>query len=185
MGDRAFRQMGALAGSTIRRLIAGQPSLVADYVDLEQQIQPNGIDLTLESVWVSAGRGTIGRSNAERALPARWQVEPVGGWYSLAAGLYIVRLNEMLRLPDDLLALGQPRSSLLRCGVTVYNAVWDAGYAGRSEVLLNVLNPGGFRVAEDARVLQLVFLRLDRPTVGYAGAYQGENLRQDRKQEDK
>jgi len=75
------------------------------------------------------------------------------------------------------MALGKSRSSLLRGGVTIHNAVWDAGYHGRSQALLMVYNPYGFSVAQNARVLQLVFLTLDAATsVPYNGAFQGENL---------
>mgnify|MGYP000103041915 CR=1 FL=1 len=63
-----------------------------------------------------------------------------------------------------------------RCGVTIHTAVWDAGYSGRSEALLVVYNPAGFRVRRGARVLQLVFLGLDAPTLPYDGRYQGENV---------
>jgi len=74
------------------------------------------------------------------------------------------------------MALGRPRSSLLRCGVTVGTAVWDAGYEGRSQSLLVVYNPRGFRLQKNARVAQLIFMRLSGKTEGYKGAYQGENI---------
>ncbi len=75
------------------------------------------------------------------------------------------------------MALGRPRSSLGRSGVTIHTAVWDAGYSGRSTSLLSVLNSEGFRVQRDARVMQLVFVGLAAPTTeGYAGQYQGENI---------
>jgi dUTP pyrophosphatase len=74
------------------------------------------------------------------------------------------------------MALGRPRSSLLRCGVTVGMAVWDAGYSGRSQSLMVVYNPQGFRLQKNARVAQLIFLPLSQKTEGYQGAYQGENI---------
>ena len=76
------------------------------------------------------------------------------------------------------MALGAPRSSLLRCGVTVHMAVWDAGYSGRSQSLLVVFNPQGFRCERNARVAQLVFMELANETEGYRGIYQGENISQ-------
>jgi dUTP pyrophosphatase len=55
------------------------------------------------------------------------------------------------------------------------SAVWDAGYSGRGEGLLSVLNPRGYRLQRGAAVLQLVFLRLSTATAeGYTGKYQGE-----------
>jgi dUTP pyrophosphatase len=79
-------------------------------------------------------------------------------------------------MPSDIMALGRPRSSLLRCGVDIGTAVWDAGYSGRSQSLLTVHNPAGFRVQRNARVMQLVFFRLNTETPGYNGKYQRENI---------
>ena len=56
--------------------------------------------------------------------------------------------------------------------------MWDAGYSGRGEGLLSVLNPYGYRVQRGARIAQLVFFRLSAAALeGYAGRYQGENAR--------
>ena len=75
------------------------------------------------------------------------------------------------------MALGRPRSTLLRSGLDVGTAVWDAGYRGRSQCLLTVNNPSGFRLGKNASILQLVFFRLaGTADQGYGGAYQGENL---------
>ena len=98
------------------------------------------------------------------------------GFIDLVPGAYIITYNEVVHLPNDIMALARPRSSLLRCGVTVGTAVWDAGYSGRSESLMVVYHPQGFRLQRNARVLQLVFLRLTRDTEGYQGTYLGENI---------
>ena len=98
-------------------------------------------------------------------------------WISLAPGVYHVLYNEVVSLPEGLMALGRARSSLGRSGVTIHTAVWDAGYSGRSTSLLSVLNPAGFRVQRNARVMQLVFFGLATATAeGYAGQYQDENV---------
>ena len=98
------------------------------------------------------------------------------GFVDLPPGPYLITHNEIVHLPTNVMALARPRSSLLRCGVTVETAVWDAGYSGRSQSLLVVQHAGGFRLQKDARVAQLVFFRLTGDTEGYRGVYQGENL---------
>jgi dUTP pyrophosphatase len=99
------------------------------------------------------------------------------GWLELPPGPYQIVFNETVDLPNTLMALGRPRSSLCRAGATLSTAVWDAGYRGRSTALLIVENPAGIRIEHAARLLQLVFFTLDLPTArGYAGAYQDENL---------
>ena len=99
------------------------------------------------------------------------------GWVELQQGEYLVTFNEVVNLPQDLMALGRPRSSLLRSGVSLHTAVWDAGYRGRSQSLLTVHHPAGFRLQRNARMVQLVFFRLAiPPEEGYRGRYMGEGI---------
>jgi dUTP pyrophosphatase len=139
--------------------------------------QPNGVDLSLEAVWRIAGRGSLGRSNADRELPAREALAfKADGWLELGMGAYGIRYAEWVELPADCGGLCFPRSSLLRMGVHVPTAVWDAGYAGRGEGLLEVSNPHGVRLQRGARIVQLVLFRLtEAARAGYAGGYQHEN----------
>ena len=170
------RPSGALPAAEIRALLAAKPPLATGLADVELQLQPNGLDTRLESLWLPAGAGRLGQT--EREIPGRRAVEfDASGWVHLPPGGYVFRLCETVNLPPDLMALGFARSSLLRSGCGILNAVWDAGYHGRSEALLAVMNPAGFRVERGARVLQLVFFRLPAETEGYRGAYQGENVR--------
>lgn len=177
-GSDAGFTAGVLGREALLRSILGDRPLVSDWLDLEQQVQPNGVDLSLREVGRYVGRGIVARDNAGRRLP---EVEtlPFGedGFLDLQPGPYQVVFNEVVDLPNDLMALGRPRSSLCRCGISLHSAVWDAGYRGRSTCLLSVGHPAGFRVQRDARLLQLVFFRLAEAVAeGYGGAYQGENL---------
>jgi len=88
----------------------------------------------------------------------------------------MVTYNEIVHIPGNIMALGRPRSSLLRCGVNIGTAVWDAGYEGRSQSMLVVYNSLGFRLERNARITQLVFFELTGETAAYNGIYQGENI---------
>lgn len=166
-----------LTDRDILALINGVPPLIEDYVDLEQQIQPNGFDLTVREIHQFPEAGTLGFSNEERVIPNTHPLRPgVDGAYHLSPGPYRLIFNELVNLPLDLTAVGYPRSSLMRVGVTVYSAVWDAGYRGRGSCLMVVHNPAGFRLRPNARVMQLLFTRLSGTVgEGYAGRYQGEH----------
>lgn len=162
----------------IIRLLGDNPPLIEGYVALESQLQPNGFDLSLREVARFGTQGQLGASNTDRVLP---ETEPLPfdskGWLELPQGAYLVTFNEIVNLPPDLMALGRPRSSLLRSGVALHTAVWDAGYRGRSQSLLTIHHPNGFRLQRNARLAQLVFFRLATPpTEGYRGRYQGEGL---------
>lgn len=170
---------GVLSREQIRALIEqAEVPLVSGWRDLDEQVQPNGFDLSLAAVSRFTGPGRIGARSADRALPAMEPVPfDVDGWVTLPPGPYLILHNEIVSLPPDIMALGRPRSSLARSGVAIHTAVWDAGYVGRSTSLLIVQNPAGFQVQRDARVTQLVFFGLSTATErGYDGRYQGENI---------
>ncbi len=166
-----------LSKQDILHLIQQKPALLEEYVKLEDQVQPNGFDLTLREVAALQSGGRIAVTNAQRQVS---NLQPLvydkDGFLDLAPGAYMITYNEIVNLPRNLMALGAPRSSLLRCGVTVHMAVWDAGYSGRSQSLMVVFNPAGFRVQCNARVAQLVFMELADETEGYQGTYQKENI---------
>lgn len=169
--------MAVLSGNDIRRLIMGDPPLVEGWLDLDQQVQANGFDLTLRDVALIQSSGQVAVDNRDRIVSG---LSPLSfdnsGWLDLAPGCYMITYNEIVHLPKHLIALGRPRSSLLRCGVNVGTAVWDAGYEGRSQSLLIIHNPHGFRVQRNARITQLVFMTLTGESEGYKGIYQGENI---------
>lgn len=169
---------GALSREQLMALITGEQPLITDYIDLENQVQPNGVDLTLREVARHEGQGAIGIASADRVLPNLVPMEfDADGWLTLEPGIYHILYNEIVDIPKSLMALGRPRSSLARCGVSIVTAVWDAGYNGRSTSMLVVENPAGFRVQKDARVMQLVFFGMSESTAdGYRGRYQGENI---------
>lgn len=165
-----------LSREDINRLVRESPPLLEGYVNLAEQVQPNGIDLTLRDVAMLQSAGRITVDNKERIVS---DLTPLmfdeRGFMFLVPGVYIITYNEVVNLPCDIMAFGFPRSSLLRCGATIHTAVWDAGYSGRSTSLLTVFNPQGFTIQRQARCLQLVFHRLSQKTEGYNGIYQGEN----------
>jgi dUTP pyrophosphatase len=163
---------------SIAALMLGDPPLVEAYQSLEEQLQPNGFDLTLREVSQLASPGSMGRDPEQRELSeVRGLDFNEEGWLQLFPGPYLITFNEIIALPLDLIALGRPRSSLLRSGVSVHTAVWDAGYRGRSQALLVAHHPLGYRVQQGARLLQLVFFRLARPVrQGYQGRFLEENL---------
>ena len=169
--------MAVLSGNDIRRLIEQDTPLVEGWVDLDEQVQANGFELTLREVAVLQTPGNIAADNSQRVLSELSPLVFDGmGAIELIPGTYLVTYNEIVRMPKNVIALGRPRSSLLRCGVTVGTAVWDAGYEGRSQSLLVVYNALGIRLQRNARITQLVFLELTGETEGYKGIYQGENI---------
>jgi dUTP pyrophosphatase len=171
--------MTLLSSTELRKLVQATPSLLENAVDIETQIQPNGLELTLKEVKTIEGPGAVDFDNSERKLPVGKTLEfGNDGWICLPEGIYKVLFNEVVNIPMNLAAIAKPRSSLIRCGATLETAVWDAGYRGRSESLLVVYNTAGFKLKKDARIMQLLFYTLDAEVEkGYSGMYQNENTK--------
>lgn len=170
---------GVLSREQILALLEQDPPILEDLVDVEQQVQPNGVDLTLDTVSGFNGPGTLTMDNANRRLPGTqpYPFDPDQQVY-LSPGCYEVRFTETINLPNDVMAYTRPRSSLLRSGVALHTAVWDAGYSGRGVALLVVYNSHGFRMEHNARIAQMVFHGMGSATAdGYSGVYAGEGKR--------
>ncbi|MEM1619580.1 MAG: deoxyuridine 5'-triphosphate nucleotidohydrolase [Fervidicoccaceae archaeon] len=157
----------ALPGREVLRYVIG----AAD----EAQVQPAGVDLTVQRVFKFRGAGVVARG---LRVPAEVEeLEPEGGVWRLEPGAYKIIYGEAVRVPEDCVGLCFPRSTLLRYGAFVECAVWDPGYEGRGESLLVVLNPNGLVLERGARVAQLIFIKTtERISSLYSGAYRGENM---------
>lgn len=168
--------MMILGRSEILRLITeARPPLIEGWLDLNTQLQPAGFDLSLMEVRRFKSEGRIDFSNSRRVL-ADTEPAPFGpdDCVHLGKGAYLLVFNEIVNLPLDIVAIAKPRSSLIRCGASVETAVWDPGYQGRSRALLVVYNEKGIVLERNARVVQLIFLKVQGETLGYRGVYQGE-----------
>jgi dUTP pyrophosphatase len=164
--------MTILTGGEARRLVEVM-------VDPEIQTQMCAVELTLMKIEVFTTSGALAFDNKERRLPEMEEIHfEESGWADLPPGAYLVTFNEIVNIPRDVAALARPRSTLLRCGASLETALWDPGYRGRSQSLLVVHNPSGLRLKRNTRLMQLVFMRLDRAAEkAYSGIYQGENIK--------
>ncbi len=61
--------MTLLSNTELRKLVQATPPLLENAVDIETQIQPNGLELTLKEVKTIEGPGAVDFDNSERKLP--------------------------------------------------------------------------------------------------------------------
>lgn len=161
--------------------------LIENFPNLDIQLTPNGFDLTIEKIFKFTSPGALDFSNSERVIPVGKEIRPqkqhskdkpptqkVGGkygWWNLKRGAYKIRTNEKVNLPKNLAGISFPRSSLLRMGVHTKTGVWDAGFEGKAEFILVVENPKGVRIKQNARIAQLIFLKISETKHGYNGIH--------------
>jgi len=161
----------------LEKLISEQ-KLVEGFIDLKTQLTSNGFDLTVAAVSEFNAPGAVDFSNKERQLPECRLLTPKKenpadkfGWWVLQKGIYKVKTNETVNLPNDLTALAFSRTTLLRMGAFTQHGVWDAGFKGKGEFVLCVENQFGIRIKENARIAQLVFIPINHTGEGYSGIY--------------
>jgi deoxycytidine triphosphate deaminase len=177
-------------------------AFVTEYVSPvdPEGVQPNGVDLTLDAVFRQREPGRIARDGkriGERE-PVTTIDEDAGGRagdgndgtedsgdgdgdadadrpsiYRLAPGGYVARYAETIEIPEGHVGFVYPRSSLMRNSCTIDTAVWDAGYRGRGEGLLEVYHE--IEIERGARLAQFVLACADHEGT-YEGTYQGENV---------
>lgn len=166
-------------------------TVVAEHVSpvTVAQIQPNGVDLTLDAVLTQVEPGRLAQEDT--TIGERRPVDPIdaienheiegddskkraeNATYQLPSGGYVVRYGEIVEIPPGYVGFVFPRSSLMRNACMLNTAVWDAGYRGRGEGLLQVHHE--IELERGARIAQLVLARATHETT-YDGSYQGENV---------
>lgn len=144
---------------------------------IDDQQQPNGIDLTLSDVFEQIDAGRVGRDGKEigdrRGCNPESLTEDEEPTYYLEPGGYIVRYGETVSIPDGHIGFVYPRSTLMRNSCMLNTAVWDAGYEGKGEGLLQVHHD--IELERGARIAQLVLARANHDDT-YDGTYQRENV---------
>lgn len=163
---------------------------VAEYIndgDLDdKQIQPNGVDLTIGSLYKLDGQAVL--TDRDYVKNDRIEVEPktITGedTEGLASELtvypvrrltpYVIQYGEIIEIPDNHVGFVYPRSRVMRCGAWLSTAVWDSGYRGKGEGGLIPLS--GMDLEEDMRIAQIVFARTEELEQQYEGQHNGENL---------
>ncbi|MHA1686023.1 MAG: deoxyuridine 5'-triphosphate nucleotidohydrolase [Candidatus Heimdallarchaeaceae archaeon] len=148
---------------------------VEDFIELNTQMQIAGFDLTVKEIYSFKSVGKIDFDNTKRVLPEYNLVPLENDRWQLSPGGYLVRYNEIIKVPDFAVGLLLPRSSLMRCGATIHSALWDPGYIGKGVGLLIVTTP--IIIYRNARIAQIIFIKTETQLEKtYTGQYQNEGI---------
>lgn len=153
---------------------------VAQYINdgdvPEEQVQPNGVDLTIGEVYRASGKAQFTESGYSK--PNRTRIRTRNGdSYQLPPGQYPIVYDEKIEIPDGYVARVYPRSRLMRSGLHLTSALWDSGYEGIGEGLLQI--PRSVRsvsITDGLPIAQMTFLTAEAAEEKYDGTHQGERL---------
>ena len=138
------------------------------------QIQPASVDIRLGNTFSIVEDSSTGVINLENEITyKRIQTDT----YVLLPGQFILATTmEYFRLPNNLTAFVEGRSSLGRLGLFIQNAGWvDPGFRGEITLELFNANRCAIELRSGRRVGQLVFAMMDDIALNpYNGTYQGQ-----------
>jgi dCTP deaminase len=158
-----------VSDSSLRDLLSRGQIVVEPLEDF--QIQPASIDLRLGDHFLKVDENSLESISLDRPLSyveiRRQEIVIPPQTFLLAV------TREFIRLPADITAFVEGRSSIGRIGLFIQNAGWvDPGFAGTITLELYNANRLPIRLAAGRRICQIVFARMDaaasRP---YAGKY--------------
>ncbi len=150
-----------------------------------------GFDIRIGELYELKGQGFLGieeRKTPEIRLVAKYdekrtRPQPRPKKVGLEPKTYyLMKTVEKLNLPENLLALFTPRSTLYRSGVYIFGGQTAPGYKG--ELTTGIYNFGSkkFELEMGSRVLHLMFFEVKGKSNLYRGQWQGGRISTEKKE---
>ena len=146
----------------------GEKELVKLFPDFADLVQPSGIDLELDRIYVQKTGGSL--IDNEKELPELEELE--GDVYTLKPHMaYLASIKRKIKIPKGYAMLYLPRSTLLRSFISVQTAVGDPGFYGT--LMFMIYNHGEFDylIKSGDRIAQAVVFPVEG-SGEYDGSYQ-------------
>jgi dCTP deaminase len=161
-----------LSDKTIRLLLSQEKLSISPLE--ERQIQPASVDIRLGNSFcvIESGSSSILKMDSQ----AQYRSITDETFLLLPGQFVLASTLEYFRLPDDLTAFVEGRSSIGRLGLFIQNAGWvDPGFEGEITLELYNASNSAIELISGRRIGQLVFAQLDESAENpYRGKYQGQ-----------
>jgi dCTP deaminase len=161
-----------LSDKTLRKML-DEGSLVIDPIT-DESIQPASIDCRLGDHYLLIEDTHMDILTLDSEIKYR---EIQGDSITIPPHSFLLAtIAEYVKLPDDLTAFVEGRSSIGRIGLFIQNAGWvDPGFEGRITLELYNANSLPIKLQKGRRICQLVFAKMDQAAENpYKGKYQGQ-----------
>lgn len=162
-----------LSDRTLRAML-DDGSLVVDPIT-DESIQPASIDCRLGDHYLMLDHTNMDILTLDTEIKYR-DIE--GDSITIPPHTFMLAtIAEYVKLPNDLTAFVEGRSSIGRIGLFIQNAGWvDPGFEGRITLELYNANSLPIKLQKGRRICQLVFAKMDGPAENpYRGKYQGQD----------
>ncbi len=161
-----------VSDETLRRMLA-ERTIVLEPVE-PYQIQPASVDLRLGRHFLKIDENSLESLSLDSQPP---YVEMEKDEIIIPPASFLLATTvEFVKIPTNVTAFVEGRSSIGRMGLFIQNAGWvDPGFEGTITLELYNANRLPIRLTSGRRICQIVFAFMDRSTNRpYAGKYQGQ-----------
>jgi dUTP pyrophosphatase len=146
----------------------GEKELIKLFPEFKELIQPSGIDLRLDDVFIQKSGGSL--IDNEKNLPELEKLEPP--IYTLKPKTaYSVTVEPKVKIPKGCSMLYLPRSTLNRSFISVHTAVGDPGFYGTLQFMLYNYGEFDYTIKKGERIAQAVVFDVTG-SGEYNGSYQ-------------
>ena len=146
----------------------GEEELIKLFPDFKDLVQPSGIDLELDKIYIQKSPGSL--IDNEKTRP---EIEELpGDIYTLKPHTaYLASIRRKIKIPKGYTMLYLPRSTLLRSFISVQTAVGDPGFYGT--LMFMIYNHGEYeyKIKSGDRIAQAVVYPV-KGSGEYNGSYQ-------------
>jgi dCTP deaminase len=161
-----------VSDETLRAMMA-EGSIVVEPLE-PYQVQPASIDLRLGRSFLKIDENSLDSLSLDTELPyIRIEKDEI---VIPPHSFLLATTVEFIRIPTNVTAFVEGRSSIGRMGLFIQNAGWvDPGFEGTITLELFNANRLPLRLSAGRRICQIVFAFMDKATrTPYAGKYQGQ-----------
>ncbi|TSC56540.1 MAG: hypothetical protein Greene071421_155 [Parcubacteria group bacterium Greene0714_21] len=149
-----------------------------------------GFDLRIGELYEVSGQGFLGieqRETPEMKLIEKYEASTSADEAEKIVLLkphtyYVMKTVEEVNMPENLLAIMTPRSTLFRSGVYVFGGQVPPGYKGGLSMGIYNYRDTDFRLEMGARVVHIMFFEVKGEGNLYRGQWQGGRVTTDQKE---
>jgi dCTP deaminase len=161
-----------ISDESLRRMMA-EGTIVVEPIE-PYQVQPASIDLRLGAHFLKIDENTLESLSLDSEPPyVRIDKQEI---VIPPHSFLLATTMEYIRIPTNVTAFVEGRSSIGRMGLFIQNAGWvDPGFEGNITLELYNANRLPIRLTAGRRICQIVFALMDRAAAHpYTGKYQGQ-----------
>jgi len=135
-----------------------------------------GFDIRIGELYEAKGKGSLGiieRNTPEVRLIAKYDENKPEKVLLKPQTYYLMKTIETVNIPDNLLAIFTPRSTLYRSGIYVFGGQSAPGYKGGLTMGIYNFRDEEFELEMGSRVLHMMFFEVKGESSLYRGQWQG------------